>query len=90
MSTQPLFVQLAQQRAVSSPDPSVQSWSDIEAVPTVGLFRLPVLKVWVDAETGRQMTTRLIESTADTNLDAGILRPRDYNPDFPRVWFLAS
>lgn len=84
----PLWVQLRNQRAACEPLPAVGTWVDLIAIPTADL-PLPVMTCWVDTETGVTIFVRLVESTAEDNPDAGIYRPRDYNPAFPRVWFRA-
>jgi hypothetical protein len=84
-----IFPQLQRQLDASGPDSAVQSWDDLGRVVTAGL-PLPIVKAWVEAETGATRFTRLLESEAETNLPAGILRPNDYDPVRPRVWFLAA
>lgn len=77
------------QRAASGLDPNVRSWSELAAVETAFL-PLPIVKIWVESETGMQRTTRLLASTEATNTDNGVQRPNDYGPLNQRVWFAAG
>ena len=86
---QPLSVQVAAQNANSGPDPSITSWDDLQAFPTLGL-PIPLAKIWIEAATGLTKIVRLLPSTADTDRTMGIQRPGDYGYLNHNVWFEAS
>lgn len=71
-------------------EPDIGTWADLQALSTTGMPN-NTIKIWVLADTGETITTRLLPSTADTNIAEGRARPDDYaDPGNARVWFQAS
>ncbi len=68
-------------------DAGITSLVDLAAVATVDLVP-PVIRAFVNSDTGAEEVWRLLVSTAETG--DGVQRPTDYTAAAPKVWFKAS
>lgn len=86
-------IQIEAQRNASGLDGAIYSWETLSDIPTANrpLVSLPIVKIWIDRETGLVRAMRLLPSTEETDLAAGIQRPRDFNlATNQKVWFVAG
>lgn len=82
--------EISARAAANAPLPDVGSWEDLAGLKTRETV-LPRVVIWIDGETGERRVTRLLESTAETDISAGVQRPKDFDASSnPKVWFLAS
>ncbi len=68
-------------------DPTISSWDQLAAVPTVGMA-VGTIKLWVDSSAGVLRATQLLAGTDATDQPSGVQRPNDYNAATnAKVWF---